>query len=408
MPDALHRREFGVFWIGQTLSALGDAFAFIALPLLVLEVTGSVAAMGLVTAASGVAQVVVGLSSGAIMDRVDRRRVMILCDIGRAGLYALIPLGWALVGPSMVLVYAVTALGSALGTLFSVGYVTAIPSLVGPERVTEANGRLMATQGVCFVLGPALAGLCSARFGPAAALGVDAFSFVASALSLAAIRFGGPRPGASRGDRGQGGVLEGVRFLLRHPVLRPTTVYFSALAILSAGVIDLLVFLLKREMSQGDDAVGLVMGVGATGAALGGIVAAPLRRRFGFGVAFIGASALDALAAVGMGLSPGSHVATGFAAIWSVGMILRGVVTMSLRQQITPDHLLGRVTAAFWTLGFASAPVGAALATWVAERAGVRPVLVATGVLLGLTTMLAGLTPLRLARPESVPGPGTP
>jgi MFS family permease len=405
MPDALHRRAFGVFWIGQTLSALGDAFAMIALPLLVLEVTGSVAAMGLVTAAAGVAQVVVGLSSGAIMDRVDRRRVMILCDVGRALLYALIPLGWVVVGPSMVLVYTVTVLGSALGTLFSVGYVTAIPSLVGPEAVTEANGRLMATQGVCFVLGPALAGLCSARFGPAAALGVDALSFVASAVSLAAIRFGRARSGARGEESGRGGVLAGVRFLLRHPVLRPTTVYFSALAILSAGVIDLLVFLLKHEMSQGDDGVGLVMGVGATGAALGGIVAAPLRRRFGFGAAFIGASVLQTLAAAGMGLSPSSHVATGFGVIWSVGMILRGVVTMSLRQQITPDHLLGRVTAAFWTLGFASAPVGAALATWAAERAGVRPVLVATGGLLGITTVLLFFTPLRLARPESVRAP---
>jgi hypothetical protein len=83
-------------------------------------------------------------------------------------------------------------------------------------------------------------------------------------------------------------------------------------------------------------------------------------------------------------------------------MTVRGVVTMSLRQQITPDHLLGRVTATFWTLGFASAPLGAALATWAAEHAGVRPVLVVTGTLLLLVTGLAGFTPLRLARPESV------
>jgi hypothetical protein len=75
---------------------------------------------------------------------------------------------------------------------------------------------------------------------------------------------------------------------------------------------------------------------------------------------------------------------------------------MSLRQQITPDHLLGRVTAAFWTLCFASAPVGAALATWAAEHVGVRPVLVVQGGLLALTTALVGLTPLRLARPETV------
>jgi hypothetical protein len=87
--------------------------------------------------------------------------------------------------------------------------------------------------------------------------------------------------------------------------------------------------------------------------------------------------------------------------IWAAGTTVRKIITMSLRQQITPDHLLGRVTAAFWTLCFASAPVGAALATWTAERVGVRPVLVVTGGLLALTTALVGLTPLRLARPET-------
>jgi MFS family permease len=401
MPDAPRRRDFDVFWLGQTLSSLGDGFAFIALPLLVLEVTGSVAKMGLVTAISGVGQVLVGLLSGALMDRLDRRRVMIVCDIARAGLFALIPLGWMTVGPSMALVYAVTALGSALSTLFSVGYVTAIPSLVGPERVTEANGRLTASMGVCFVVGPALAGLVSAKVGPAWAVGVDALSFIASALSLATIRFGRVRsaPAAGQKDRG---VLDGVRFLVRHPVLRPTTVYFSAIAILGAGVLDLLVFLLKRELHEGDGAVGVVMGLGAVGAALGGLVAAPSRRRFGFGVSFLGASVLQGLAIAGMGLSWASSVAVGCAALWSAGMTVRGVVTMSLRQQITPDHLLGRVTATFWTLGFASAPLGAALATWIAEHAGVRPVLVVTGTLLLVVTGLAGFTPLRLARPESV------
>jgi hypothetical protein len=144
------------------------------------------------------------------------------------------------------------------------------------------------------------------------------------------------------------------------------------------------------------------MGLGAGGAALGGLVAAPLRRRLGFGVCFIGSSVLQAFAIAGMGLSRASAVAMGFTAVWSAGMSLRGVVTMSLRQQITPDHLLGRVTATFWTLGFASAPVGAALATWAAEHAGVRPVLVVTGALTLLVTGLVGFTPLRLARPESV------
>lgn len=406
-PGDERGRHFQIFWAGQVLSMLGDAFALVALPLLVLELTGSVAKMGLLTAAAGAAQMAMGLSAGWIVDRFDRRQIMILCDVARALLFALVPVWGATIGPSMGLVYTVTVLAAALSALFAVGYVTAVPNLVGPERVTEANGRLTASQGVCFVVGPALAGLLCARFGPAAAVGINALSFVASAVSIAAIRIGRGRadPSAAAAHPGSGGALVGVRFVLRHPVLRAAVLCFSVLGMLGAGVVDLLIFLLKHGMSVGDGALGLVLSLGAVGAALGGVVTAPVRRRFGFGACFIGASALEAVAVAGVGLSPATYAVMGFALIWAAGTTVRKIITMSLRQQITPDHLLGRVTAAFWTLCFASAPVGAALATWTAERVGVRPVLVVTGGLLALTTALVGLTPLRLARPETAAHP---
>src|SRR5260370_37198208 len=87
-------RDFNIFWLGQTLSVFGDAFATIAIPLLVLRATGSVVVMGLVTAVFGVAQVVTGLFAGWLADRLDRRRLMIFCDILRTLLYFSIPLGW--------------------------------------------------------------------------------------------------------------------------------------------------------------------------------------------------------------------------------------------------------------------------------------------------------------------------
>jgi MFS family permease len=290
---------------------LGDAFALVALPLLVLELTGSVAKMGLLTAATGAVQIAMGLSAGWIMDRFDRRQIMILCDVGRAILFALVPFWGATIGPSMALVYTVTVLAAALAGLFAVGCVTAIPNLVNPERVTEANGRLTASQGVCFVLGPALAGLVCARFGPATAVGMNALSFLASALSLAAIRIGRGRadPFAAAAHRGGGGALDGVRFVLRHPVLRAAVLCFSVLGILGAGVVDRLIFLLKRGRNEGDGALGLVLSLGAAGAALGGLSTAPVRRRFGFGASFIGASALEAVAVAGVGLSPATYVA---------------------------------------------------------------------------------------------------
>jgi len=88
-------RNFTVFWVGQTLSSVGDAVALIALPLLVLQATGSVARMGLVAGVSGVGQIVGGVVAGPLADRLDRRRFMLACDLARAALYAVVPLVWA-------------------------------------------------------------------------------------------------------------------------------------------------------------------------------------------------------------------------------------------------------------------------------------------------------------------------
>src|SRR5437763_12096556 len=96
-----HNTHFNIFWFGQLLSALGDAFAMLAMPLLVLQATGSVAQMGLVTGTFGIAQLLAGIFAGALVDKVDRRRLMILCDLGRLLVYAMVPLGWLLAGPQI-------------------------------------------------------------------------------------------------------------------------------------------------------------------------------------------------------------------------------------------------------------------------------------------------------------------
>ena len=109
-PSLWRDRDFNIYWLGQTLSGLGDAFAAIALPLLVLQSTGSLHRMGRLTALVAVAHVVAGLASGALVDRVDRRRLMIACDLGRWLVYSAVPIVWWLHGPSYWLLVAAGAL----------------------------------------------------------------------------------------------------------------------------------------------------------------------------------------------------------------------------------------------------------------------------------------------------------
>jgi hypothetical protein len=398
-----HNRNFNTFWLGQSLSALGDAFALIAMPLLVLQATGSVAQMGLVTGTFGIAQLLAGLVAGALVDKMDRRRLMIVCDLGRLLVYSLIPLGWLLAGPQVWLIYVVTGAGSALGMVFEVAYITAIPNMIDKDQITEANARLQISMGISFVAGPVLAGLVIARFNPSVALGVNAFSFLVSAMSLTVIRLRRMTVADSKGGRAPHHLSElvaGVRFLFNQPLLRAVTILFAVINLVSMGGMDLFIYHLKHDLHQSAGTVGLVLGLASIGAIAGGVLTPILRRRFGFGACWI-----VGLLGTGIGLA-GIGIASSVAAIvlLSVAFVfvntVMGIANMSLRQEITPDHLLGRVTAAFWTIAGITAPLGAAAATALAAAFGSAAILCGMGL---ITMALAGValfTPINHRRPE--------
>jgi MFS family permease len=397
-------RHFNIFWFGQALSVLGDAFALIALPLLVFELTNSVLQMGLVTSASGISMLVTGLFAGVVVDRADRRRLMIWCDIGRVLIFGAIPLGWWLIGPQLWLIYVVVVLGSALGMLFQVAYTTAIPSLIDHDQITDANSRLQITYALGVAVGPFLAGLFSGRYGPAAALGVDAVSFLASAISLAAIRLR-PATEAQTARRAVSldEIVAGMRFVLSHPVLRSVTVMFFLFTLVAAGGYDLFIYYLKHDLGQSDNAVGVVFGVAALGGVLGGVLAPMLRRRLGFGACFIGGMCIECTAIMLIGLAATVPLIAGLAAGMAFANTVKLINSMSLRQEITPDHLLGRVTSAFWILIRVPRPIGAAVTTALGAQLGTPPVLVLMGVL-GVAIALFGLlTPARIRTPEVQP-----
>ncbi|MFF5980416.1 MFS transporter [Streptomyces olindensis] len=390
------QRDFGVFWAAQTLSVLGDSFALIALPLLVLQATGSVARMGLLTAVGGAAAVVAAVFAGAVVDRVDRRRLLIGCDLARMLLYGAIPLVW-LFGPQIWLLYVVLPLCEAVGMLFAVGYVTVVRGLVGTERLTEANGRLNATAAAAGVLGPLCAGLVAAWSGPAAAVGVDAASFGVSAVCLLFVRFrarpGDERPGPRAGLWQD--LRTGVAFLLGHPVLRSLTALLFGFSFLTLGLNDLVIYHLKHDLGHDDGTVGTVMAVGALGTITGALLVARVRRRLGFGPTWTGSVAVCGLAFAGLGWARDVPVVAALSAAFLACAGMAGTCSMSLRQEVTPEPLLGRVTSAFWTLQYAAAPVGAAVLTWAAEERGTAPVALAAGATCVLLAVAALFTPIR-------------
>lgn len=386
----LRNRPFVMFCGSQTVSATGDAVSLVALPLLVLDATGSVATMGLVTAAGTAGYVVAGAFGGVVVDRFDRRRLMVVTSVLQALAYLSVPVAWA-VAPQVWLLFVVAPVGAVLGMTFQVGYVAVLPALVADDQLTSANGMLQSGLAAGGIGGSAAAGVLCAVLGPAAAVGVDAGTFVVPALGVLAIRLPGPaRPADSAGSLRWPDYVAGLRFLWATPVLRALTVLLSVQTFVTLGVTDLLIFQLRHDLGQPTPVVGYVLTAASSGALVAGLVVGRLRRRFGFPVCWIGSGVLAGVTVAVLGYTHSAVLIAVLAAGFLGSTTIGGTCSMSLRQEITPTHLLGRVTAAFWTSHYLLAPLGAALLTAAAEQYPVATVCLAAGVVLA-GSALAGL-----------------
>ena len=362
----------------QTLSAIGNSFSYVAIPLLVLQVTGSLVQMGIVTGLTGVAFITTGVFAGVVVDRFDRRTLLMICDGARCVLYGTVAVVFLVAEPSW-LIYLVVPLAGVFSMIFQVTYVAVVPAIVPTDQITRANGHLYATYAIASVTGPALAGLVAGAFGAAAAIGVDAITFAVAAIGVLFIRLAArpAQPGPAGGVRNE--FLAGARFVWAHPLLRQLTLLLSLLTLLTYGLTDAVIFRLKDEFGQSDAVVGYVLTAGTIGIFVASSVVARVRGRLGFGPSWISAFSLAGLAVAGMGLVHHVPALAVFMAVMLLGSGVAGICSMSLRQEITPSHLLGRVTAAFWTIHSALGPLGAAAITALVAGFGVTPVLVVVG-----------------------------
>ncbi|MFI9243814.1 MFS transporter [Streptomyces sp. NPDC053086] len=402
-------RDFCVFWAVQALSEVGNAFSLVAVPLLVLHTTGSAAQMGLLTAVAGATSLLTGLVGGAWADRFDRRRLLMLCDAARLVLYGAIPVCWTVLGPQVWLLYAVMGLAAVFEMQFQITYVTVVPNLVDKDRIVAANGRLEATNAVAYIAGPALAGLVSGLFGPTAAVAINAGSFGISLLGLAFIRLRrtapapaatGPASRTNTAHELRTGFRTGAAFLWQSPVLRALTVMLTVTTFLSLGMTDVFIYHLRHGLGRDERTVGYVVALAGVGTCVAAAATARLRRSWGFGRCWLGSMALCSVSVLVLGSTGRLPVAAATIFLYSFGMALAGICSMSLRQEVTPDHLLGRVTSAFWTIHGSLAPLGAALLTALVGRLGAQGPLTGVALVFLAVTAVAAFTPIRQRHPE--------
>ncbi len=384
--------NFARLWTAGAVSNLGDGVVLAAMPLLAASLSDSPVTVAVVTAANTLPWLLFSLVGGAIADRTDRRRTMSVVDGMR--FVAMAALGVALLfgAESIALLVIVSfALGMA-ETVFDNASQAILPSLVTDEDLETANGRLEGAQIVTnqFV-GPPIGALL---FGLAvsAPFFLDAGSFLFAAILVLTLRgsFRPEREVATTTMRAD--IAEGVRWLVRHRVLRTLAIALGIINFVGIAAMTILVLYAQDVLHLTDFQFGLLITVEAAGAVLGTMIAARLSARFGPGTTLSMAIAVSAGSFFVPVLWAQPVAVAASLAVGAVGGLVWNVITVSLRQSLVPDELLGRVNSAYRLVGWGTMPLGALAGGFVAEAFGLRAPFLMAGIVALLLAAWLSLT----------------
>lgn len=363
--------RFGRLLTAAAISNLGDGVGGVAFPLLVATLTRDPLQVAGVTFALQLPWFLMAVISGALVDRMDRRRVMVITDLVRGG----IVVGLAVaVGAGMVnlplLYLAAFALGLA-ETFFDPASEAIVPSLVARDQLATANGRRQAAEFV----GNSFAGppLGAVLFGFMAALPFyfDAATFFVAAALVAALT------GSFRAERAvittlRADVGEGLRWLLRHRVLRTLASMAGITNLFGTAIVSVFVLFAQDILGVSEFGYGVLLTAIGLGGLTGAFVAPLIVRRLGQGTTAQSTILAQAVLAILAGSLSNPYL-TGVI-LFGYGVLITtwNTVSVTLRQSLTPDQLRGRVAGAARLLAWGSQPIGAVLGGVIAKAAGLR------------------------------------
>ncbi len=400
----LHR-HFALLWTGQTVSSFGSHITSIGLPVIALLLLHATPAqIGLLATLGALPGLAMGLFIGVWVDRLPRRPILLVADLARALLLALIPLVPAL----GLLHFAWLAAIAALTSLFTVGFEVAslsfLPALLQPDELFAGNSRLATSSSLAEIAGPPLAGLLIQLLSAPVAILLDALSFLFSALCVGLIRpparpQASPVRSAGRSHLGRE-MREGLGYMLRNPLLRSLAAYTCTHSFFGGTFAALYLVYTFQLFGASPLAYSLLVACGGLGALAGSFGVAWCTRRFGTGRALIGSALLFGALALCTPLAAGPALVV-FSLLASsqflgdAGFSIYAIGEISLRQQFVPQHLLGRVNACMHLLSNGVMPLGALLAGLLSEAVGVRLTLLVGACGLFLASGWLFFSPLR-------------
>jgi MFS family permease len=384
--------RFTRLWTASTISNLGDGVVFAAFPLIVASLTRDPIAVSVLAFSLRLPWLLFALPAGVIVDRNDRRRLMVGADLVRAAALGILAVALATGEPSLLVLYLVGFLVGMAETIFDSAAEALLPAIVDTPSLSKANGRLVSARWVAnSLIGPPLGALLfvAAVWLP---VGVDAATFLIAAMLV--LSLGGsfsadqaPPTNTMRADIG-----EGVRWLWNHRLLRTTALMAGGYNLVVSGMVAILVLFAQDEVGLSDLGFGLVLAALGVGGLLGGLVAGRIEERLGTANALIFGIITAATAATTLGFTSDALVMGTAILAFGFTTTLWNVVAISLRQELTPDAMRGRAAAAGKMIAFGAEPIGALTGGLVAAWIGLRaPILVAGA---GLAVMALAALPV--------------
>ena len=396
--------NFAKLWTGYTIAAVGSQISVLAIPLTAVLVLGAGATeTGLLVAASMAPSLVLGLFIGAWVDRLPRRPIMIVSDVGSAIVIGSVPLAAAFGALTLVQLYGVAFLAGTFRISTDLARSALVPALVGRPQLVAANSRLQASSAVAQVAGPSFGGILVQALTAPIAMLVDALTFIASAVILVTVR---AREEIHPRDTTKSiwhEIVEGARWMRGHPIVFRCVVAIALANIEWFAVQAILVVYATRELGLPPSLLGISIAAIGPLSLLGAALAGPLTKHFGLGPVMIGALAFEALSRLLLPFATGTPVQAalvlaGSQALLGLTVPLWTVSSISLTQSVTPERLLGRVNAASRFISFGVAPPAALLAGVLADSVGLRPTLFAAGVIAVAAFLYLLFSPVRSFR----------
>jgi MFS family permease len=364
--------EFRKLWTANAISNLGDGVTFVAGPLLAASLTRDPLLVAGLAFAQRLPWLLFSLVSGVLVDRLDRRRLMATVDVARSLLLGLLGVAVLLEAATIPLLYAVFFAVGVAETLFDNASVSILPSVVARERLPKANGRLLGARVVAEDLaGPPLGGVL---FAAAAAVPflLDAGTFAAAAALVAAMRgrFRVERPEEAPPTTLRSEIAEGVRWLWRNRLLRILALAIGLMNVTFMATASILVLYANERLGLGPAGYGLLFSSMAVGGGAASLVVERIVGWLGPATTMRVGLLIEASTHLVLALARSPLVVGAILALFGFHAITWNVTSISLRQELVPERLLGRVNSAYAVFSSGGTALGAVVGGLLARRFG--------------------------------------